>query len=202
MEIRVARTCFALASFALLLGGSSCGSSNSNPGPAIAADAGAPTAAELGQKYKFAPNAVQGWQLDPNDAESFLVLEEGTPTDLFSWMDGGSDEYTNRGCTISVYESLVSTKQELAVIWVMYFGTDANATSMFDNQKSLYMASLPIPNYDASVAIGKIALSVFPTVYAHLGPMFFRMDMSGFADATTVLQAASQILDVFKSKTH
>jgi hypothetical protein len=59
---------------------------------------------------------------------------------------------------------------------------------------------LPIPNYNASDAIGKSALTVH-TVYAHVGAMYYEMQMSGFTDATSAFQAASQILDVFRSKT-
>ena len=190
MEIRVARACFTVASFLLLLGGSGCGSGNSSP----------PTPTELAAQYKFDPNDVSGWQLDPNDSMAFQILEEGTPADLFSFMDGGADLYTDSGCTVSLYESLVSSNQELAVIWAMYFGTDAKTTAMFNTRKSTAGVSLPIPNYNASDAIGKSALTVH-TVYAHVGAMYYEMQMSGFTDATSAFQAASQILDVFRSKT-
>ncbi|HJX64406.1 MAG TPA: hypothetical protein VJ860_10710 [Polyangia bacterium] len=199
MEIRVARTCLAVASLFLLLGGSGCGSSNSNAAPPTAADAGPPTAAELGARYKLDPNDVPGWQLDPSDSQAFQILDESTPTNLLSFMDGGADLYTNAGCTVTLYESLVSANQEIAVIWAMYFGTDAKATAMF--QTNSVGASVSIPNYNASAAIGKSAL-VLHVVYAHIGAMYYEMQMSGFTDATSAFQAASQILNVFKSKTH
>jgi hypothetical protein len=116
-------------------------------------------------------------------------------------MDGGSDLYTNAGCTVTLYESLVSTNQELGVVWAMYFGTPAKAQAMFDTQKTTFSATEPVPGYDASSAIGKSAL-VLHTVYAHIGAMYYEMQMSGFTDATSALQAAGKILDVFKSKTH
>ena len=191
MEIRVARACFAVTSFFLILGGAGCGSSNSNAAP--------PTAAELGAQYKFDPNDVPGWQLDPNDSMAFQILEEGTPADLFSFMDGGSDLYTNAGCTVTLYESLRSTNQELDVIWAMYFGTAAKAAAMFVTNSA--GASQSIPNYNASDAIGKSALTVH-TVYAHIGAMYYEMQASGFNDATSAFQAVGQILDVFKKKTH
>lgn len=189
MEIRVARACFTVASFLLLLGGSGCGSGNSSP----------PTPTELAAQYKFDPNDVSGWQLDPNDSQAFQTLVEGTVTDLKSFMDGGSDLYTNAGCTVTLYESLVSTNQELDVIWAMYFGTAAKAAAMFVTNSA--GASQSIPNYNASDAIGKSALTVH-TVYAHIGAMYYEMTLSGFNDATSAFQAAGQILDVFKKKTH
>jgi hypothetical protein len=201
MEIRVARTCFAIASFSLLLVGSDCGSSNSNAAPPTAADAGPPTAPELGAKYKFSPTTLPGWQLDPNDSGNFLVLQEGTANDLFSSMDGGADTYTNAGCTMSVYEKLVATYPQTATFYAMYMGTDANATTLFNSQVSDNTASDSIPGFDPSVAAGYGAL-ISVTVYAHFGAMFFRLVVTGFTDATSAYAAAGQLLAVFKSKTN
>ncbi|MGB8296872.1 MAG: hypothetical protein WCG85_15695 [Polyangia bacterium] len=202
MEIRPARTCFAVASFFLILGGSSCGSSNSNSSPPTVADAGPPTATELGNQYKFSPTDLNGWQLDPNDPANFQVLQEGTPTDLYSFMDGGSDLYTNNGCTITIYESLIATYPKTATFYAMYFGTATNATTMFNDQKTTFAASGSIPGFDASVAIGYPGLAS-ETVFAHFGAMYIELVVSGFgSDTASAYQTAAQILTVLKSKTH
>ena len=187
-----AQTCTSVGTFAACLCVEPTADAGSGPRPI--------SPAALGAQYKFDPNDVPGWQLDPSDSQAFQILAEGTPADLFSFMDGGADLYTDSGCTVSLYESLVSSNQELAVIWAMYFGTDAKTTAMFNTRKSTAGVSLPIPNYNASDAIGKSALTVH-TVYAHIGAMYYEMQMSGFTDATSAFQAASQILDVFRSKT-
>jgi hypothetical protein len=188
MEIRVARTCLVFVSAILLFSGSSCGSSNS-------------AAAELGAKYKFSPTTVPGWQLDPNDTGNFQVLEEGTPTNLESVMDGGSDTYTNAGCTISVYEKLAGTYPQTATFYAMYMGTDAKATTLFNSQVSDNTAIDSIPGFDPSVAAGYGAL-ISHTVFAHFGAMFFRLVVSGIEDSTLAYQVAGQFLNVFKSKTN
>ena len=192
MEIRAARTCFTVASFFLLLGGAACGSSNSGP----------PTAAELGVKYKFSPTTLPGWQLDPNDTGNFKVLEEGTPADLESVMDGGSTTYTDAGCTISVYEKLAGTYPQTATFYVMYFGTDASATAIFNDQKGHLVANDSIPGFDASVAGGYAGLAS-ETAIAHFGAMFIRLTVSGFGDdSTSAYQVAAQVLTVLQSKTN
>jgi len=51
-------------------------------------------------------------------------------TDLKSFMDGGSDLYTNAGCTVTLYESWSAPIRKLDVIWAMYFGYAAKAAAM------------------------------------------------------------------------
>jgi len=191
MEFRAARTCLVFVSAVLLFSGSSCGSSNSGP----------LTSAELGAKYKFSTTTLPGWQLDPNDSGNFLVLQEGTDNDLFSAMDGGSNTFTNAGCTMSVYEHLVATYPQSATFYAMYMGTDANATTLFNSQVTTYTATDSIPGFDPSVAAGYGAL-ISHTVFVHFGAMFFRLVISGITDATSAYQAAAQFLTVFKTETN
>jgi hypothetical protein len=192
MEIRAARTCFVVASFFLLFGGSQCGSSNSSSGP--------PTAPELGAKYTLSSTDLPGWQLDANDPPQ--VLEEGTAKDLYSLIDGGSETYTDAGCTVTVYEKLLGTSPHTAVIYAMYMGTDAKATAFFDDQKGRLVANDSVPGFGASVAGGYAGLAS-ETVIAHFGTMFIRLTISGFGDnSTSALQAAAQFLTVLQSKTN
>ena len=194
MEIRVARTCLAVASFSLLLFGSGCGSSNSS----------APTAAELGAKYKFSATDVPGWQLDPNNPEgAFKVLEEGKQGhDLYSLIDGGSDTYTNAGCAVTVFEDFRGAGLQTATLYAMYMGTEAKATDFFIYETQQLLATASIPGFDASVAAGKASGSS-GTAYAHFGTMFIKLTMSGFdGDATAEYQAAVPILNVLKSRTN
>jgi hypothetical protein len=157
--------------------------------------------AALGQKYKFSATDLVGWQLDPNDPVAFLVLQEGTDTDLFSLIDGAADTYTNAGCMVTVYENLVGTYPQTATLYAMYFGTDAKATAFFDYEKTALGASNSIPTFDPPVASGYSGL-VTDTVVAHFGAMFFKLIMSGFDDATSAYQQAAQLLAVLQSRTN
>jgi hypothetical protein len=190
MEIRAARTCFAVTSFLVLLGGAGCGSG------------GQSMAAELGQQYKLSPTDVAGWQLDPNDSANFQVLQEGTPNNLESFMDGNSDLYTNAGCTISIYESLVGPTPYTATFYAMYFGTAASATAMFSAQQTTYAASDTIPGFDSSVAIG-FGGTAHRTIFAHFDAMYIELVVTGYgSDSTSAYQAAAKILTVLKAKTN
>jgi len=192
MEIRAARTCFAVTSLFLILGGSSCGSNNSGP----------PTAAQLGKQYKLSPTDVAGWQLDPNDSANFQILEEGKPNNLESFMDGNSDLYTNAGCTISIYESLVGPTPYTATFYAMYFGTAASATAMFGAQQVTYAASDTITGFDPAVAIG-YGGAAHRTIFAHFDAMYIELVVSGYgSDSTSAYDAAAKILTVLKAKTN
>jgi hypothetical protein len=157
--------------------------------------------AALGQKYKFSATDLPGWQLDQNDPAAFLVLQEGTDADLFSLIDGGADTYTNAGCTVTVYEELVGTYPQTATLYAMYFGTDVEATAFFDYEKSVLASSDSIPTFDPHVASGYSGLAT-ETALAHFGAMFFKLTMSGFANATSAYQRAAQFLAVLRSKTN
>jgi hypothetical protein len=192
-------TGLAVVSLFLAVGGSGCGSSPSTSGPL--------SATALGAKYKFSPTDIAGWQLDPNDPTSFQVLDESTPNNLIRFMDGGADAYTNAGCRVTVYQSLVGPNGEIAGnFFSMDFVSDAQATAMFNSKKSDYSASDPIAGFDGSVAIGH---SVFiggslsmVNVFAHFKAMYFELTLSGFADQASFYQGAAQLVNVAKSKTN
>jgi len=189
--MKTMRTGLAFVCLSLALGTAGCGSSPSS-------SALTPTA--LGAKYKVSATDITGWQLDPADPNAFQVLDESTSKNLVTLIDGGAGAYTDRGCTVTIYQSLVGPNGEIAgPVYAMDFGTAANATTMFNYSKDSYSATDTVPGFDASVAIGHAAL-VSVTVFAHFGAMYFEMTLSGFSDQTAAYQGAAQFLNVFKSR--
>lgn len=193
MKIKILAILSAFASLFLTLGVSGCGSSPSAP----------LTAAQFGAKYKFSPTDISGWQLDPTNSNAFQVLDESTSDNLTTLIDGGAGLYTDRGCTMTVYQSLVGPNGETAdPVYAMDFGTAAHATAMFNYQAgNLTSTPVSVPGFGSSVAIGYSALAS-TTVYAHFSAMYFELTLSGFADQTSPYQTAAQFLTVFQTKTN
>jgi hypothetical protein len=196
VEIKGIKTVLAVVSLLLSLSGLGCGSNATSTQSAATA---------LGQKYKLSANDVAGWQLDPTNSSAFQVLDESTSINLVTLIDGGAGVYTDRGCKVTVAESLVGPivdgSPQTAMLYAMDFGTSANATTMFGYQQSTYSASDSIPGFDASVAVGHAGL-VSVTVYAHINEMYFELVIGGAADSTSAYQEAAQFLTVLKSKTN
>jgi len=113
----------------------------------------------------------------------------------------GAGAYTDQGCKVTVYESLVGPNDQNAMLYAMDFGTSANATNMFNIQQSTYSATDAIPGFDSTVAVGHKAL-VSVTVYAHINAMYFELTISGAGDNTLAYQEAGNFLTVLKAKSN
>jgi hypothetical protein len=161
------------------------------------------SAAQFGQKYRFADNQLPGWKQAPaaDDPDAFDVY---TGTDeLVARIDGAADSYY--GFRVAMFQDLVGPDPQTCNVVAMDFVTDAQATAKFAYQRE-NGASTAIPGYDRSVAIASTDLAGI-TVYAHFKALYFELQMSGYADqsynvdlnkATTV---AAQFLGVLKTRT-
>lgn len=158
-----------------------------------------PTA--FGQKYEIADNQIPGWtlnqtpdQFDPLDvyAADSLALDR---------IDGAAPAYVDRGCRVAMYEQMVGPSPTQCVVIAMDFGTDANATSMFDYEKQYNSASVQISPYDASTAIGYTGMTSCQ-IYAHFKASYFELEMDGYgSDPTAGCQAGTAFLQVLEAKT-
>jgi hypothetical protein len=194
MEIRVARTCFAVASFSLLLGGSGCGSSpSSGPRPID------PTA--FGAQFKIADNEIQGWTLN-SAADSFWA---GTDLVGGPGIDGAAATYTDRGFRQGMFQYLSGPDSQTCTIEALDFGTADAATAMYAYAQANFVShSVAIPNYGSSTAIGGAAISGV-TAYAHFGATYLEVGLSGLGDQTascTQCPLAQTFLDEFKKKSN
>jgi hypothetical protein len=159
-----------------------------------ASGGGDPTA--FGNTYKISDNVeMPGWTQDPT-----TPLWTGRGTDLSSIIDGGNVPYLQHGCLLAMYQSLVGPDPQICTLVAMDFGTAANATSMFTYEQQLTSADVPIPGYDASVAIGYSVLAGI-TAYAHINASYFEVQLSGYTDNASAAQVAAQFLNVMKTKT-
>jgi hypothetical protein len=180
-----------LTVLSLLIGfnGLACGSSPSSA--PLTADA-------FGAQYKFADNEISGWTQDPSDPYSTYTGEE-----YVQKVDGAAGAYTEKGCRVTMYQSLVGPDPDLCTVLAMDFVTDTQANTMFTWKKQDQNATIVIPPYDASVAIASSTLTGM-NVIAHFKASYFELALSGFGAQTgqcTACPVAVQFLDMLKSKT-
>jgi hypothetical protein len=183
------------------VGGSGGGDSISGGGGA--GGTGLLSAAQFGQKYRFADNQLPGWKQAPavDDPDAFDVY---TGTDeLVTRIDGAADTYD--GFRVAMFQDLVGPDQQVCNVVAMDFVTDAQATAEFTYQRE-NGASTAIPGYDRSVAIASTNLTGI-TVYAHFNALYFELQMSGYMDQygnldlNRAISVAAQFLGVLKTGT-
>lgn len=192
MKIKILTILSAFVSLSLTLGVSACGSS---PSASLTPD-------QFGAKYKFSATDIPGWAQDPTDPGAYW-----TGTDLVGGgnMDGAAGAYTDKGFVQGMYQSLVGPDPQIATVWAMDFGTASNAQSMFNWKVNDQSASIAIPSYDASTALGA-SIATGLNVFAWDKASYFELALQGLGQSTssncTECQVAKQFLDVLKSKTN
>ena len=183
MQIRTITTIPVFA--CLLSGGSGCGSS-----PSTAPD---PTA--FGQKYKIADNQIPGWTQDP-DPDTYW-----TGTDLVAaGIDGGNVAYDDRGFRQGMFQTLNGPVPQVCNLRAMDFDTESNATTMFLYAQKINSATVPIPSFDASTAIGETVLGGADG-FAHFKASYFELYLTGYADPNAAIADATLFLQVLQSDT-
>ena len=180
-------------------GGGGSSASSAGGSSASGGGSGTLTPAQFGEKYKFSASDLAGWApADPaTDVTAYNVYNG--EDELVGRIDGG-DIYTPRGCRVSMFQDLVGPDPEICTLVAMDFVTSDNATVMFTYKKD-NGASLPIPGYDASVALGSSTLGGI-NAFAHINASYFEVQLSGFANLASASAAAQQFLDVLKAKTN
>ena len=171
------------------------GTTGTGGGGASGGTAGALDPTAFGNTYKISDNAqMPSWTQDPT-----TPLWTGKGTDLSSIIDGGNMPYLQRGCLLAMYQSLVGPGTQICTLVAMDFVTEAQATDMFNYEQQHTGASVPIPGYDASVAIGYPGITSM-TVYAHFKAMYYEVQLDGNSDQTSSSQVASTFLKVLEAK--
>lgn len=161
----------------------------------------------FGAIYKLAENDVQGWKPDPNSPAPFAVF---TGNELYTRLDGGAGTYLLiGGGLVNVYQDLVGPPEDggtdptmCSPLVAMDCGTTANAERMFNYWKENSGASVAIPGYDATVAIGYPGLGGNQTVYAHFKTVYFELVLGGYLSIDQSSAAAALILKNLEAKTH
>jgi hypothetical protein len=173
-----------------------CGSSApDNGGAAGSGGTSSPDPNAFEQKFKLSDNEIAGWKQDTGPG----ALAVFTADHLTDAIDGAAPDYTSRGCRVAMYQNLIGPGEETCRLVAMDFGTDANATSMVQFERNLTSASIQVPPYDASVAIASEVLSGI-TAYAHFKSSYFEVQLTGFSDLSSAVQAAASFLGVLQAK--
>jgi hypothetical protein len=149
----------------------------------------------FGATYKFADSEVAGWK----QASGTTAYSVWTAANLTDKIDGAAPDYTSRGMKFAMYQNLVGPDPQLCGLVAMDFGTDDQATSMFNYEKQLTSATTAVPQYDASVASGNPGLTGV-TVYAHFKASYFELQLDGYPDQGSATQTASTFLKALEKK--
>jgi hypothetical protein len=161
------------------------------------------SAAQFGQKYKFADNQLPGWKQASaaDDPAAFGVYS--SVDELVARIDGAADTYD--GFRVAVFQDLMGPDPQTCNVVTMDFVTEAKATAKFTYQRE-NGASTAIPGHDRSVAIASTNLTGI-TVYAHFNALYFELQMSGYMDRygnldlNRAISVAAQFLGVLKTGT-
>ncbi|HJX65520.1 MAG TPA: hypothetical protein VJ860_16390 [Polyangia bacterium] len=190
MQLDTRRTRLALVCLLFGLGSSGCGSSPASN--TLGPDA-------FGQKYRFADNEIPNW----SQSSASSPFWTGQGTDLHLKIDGGEPAYTSRGCLVAMYQDLVGPdpNMQACTVVAMDFGTSDQANAMFTYEQQLTQASVPIPSYNASIAIGESVLGGV-TAYAHFKASYFEVQLIGYADQASASSVAAVFLQKLQSKTN
>ena len=190
MQPDTRRTGLAFVCLLIGLGSSGCGSSPTSS--TLAPDA-------FGQRYRFADNEIPNWS--QNSASNAFWTGKGT--DLHLKIDGGEMAYTSKGCLVAMYQDLVGPdpNTQACTVVAMDFGTNDQANEMFTYEQQLTQASVPIPPYDPSIAIGASVLGGV-TAYAHFKASYFEVQLTGYADQGSAASVAALFLQKLQSKTN
>lgn len=177
-----------LGACALLL--ASCSSSSSG-------GSGPTDENSFGQMYKLADGEVQGWS-QSKASTAFAVYTDKNLTDR---IDGQAPSYVDKGMKFAMYQSLLGPDPQTCTLTVMDFVTEAQAKSMFDSRTAQVSANLPIPSYQASVAMASQNLAGI-TAFAWFKGVYLEVIVDGFgSDTEAASQAAAKFLAAIEAKT-
>jgi hypothetical protein len=177
-----------LASCAVLLAACSSSSSDNNNAPT--------TPDGFGAKYKLADNEIQGWT-QSTDSDGYTVYSDVTLTDK---IDGAATPYVQHGMKLAMYQNIVGPNQATGRVMAMDFVTATQAQSMVSQRVSDQGADLPIPGYDASVALAWTTIGGI-TAVASFKALYLEIIISGVGDDTASAQTAAQFLQAMQAKT-
>ena len=182
------------------------------PSKTVLLTLGSPTNAKLGdsifdtvvivdkngfvQRYKVTD--VAGWTQDTSERG----LSLGVGDALYQIIDGGAGLYLDRGCLVSMYQNLWGPNgpdSQIVTVIAMDFGTESQADSMFRHEAET--STVPIPDYETSVAIAYPGIAGNITAYAHFKAMYFELVLSGYVDQNASCLMASQLIKLLEAKT-
>lgn len=177
------------ATSALLL--AACSSSSNGGGNTPLDESG------FGAKYKLADNEVAGWIQDPA-AGAFATYNADT---IFSKIDGAAPPYLDRGMRFALWQQLKGPDPQSCELVAMDMTSEANAKSMVAYQQAAESASIAIPGYAASAAIGSEALGGIK-IFAGFKALYLQVSLDGFgSDSAAALQAGVKLLQAEEAKT-
>jgi hypothetical protein len=160
----------------------------------------------LKKLFQISNTMITGWKMRYSTVDSSFVL--WSAADLNVDIDGGFERYTNRGmlqaADMTMIGPLNSEGNNFSLdqhSFIMDFGTEAKAKTMYDSTKGrYYSADAPlIPGYDNSVAFTSTGLGGL-TAYAYYKQFYFELILSAYPDDANPVADAKKFLDYFKTK--
>lgn len=125
-----------------------------------------------------------------------------TGDELVQIIDGAAGSYLDIGDRVSMYQELVGPDPRVTSVWAFDFVTAAKATAMFEWETLEQSATIVIPGYDTSVAIGSASI-VGITAFAHFNSLYVEVSLSGFGDQTSTCSAcpvAAQFINALRAR--
>jgi hypothetical protein len=170
----------------------------------------------LRKLFQISNTMIAGWKMRYSTLDSSFTL--WSAGDLYLDIDGGFERYTDWGMlqaadifmlgpiVDTTFDTTSDKKIDTTInrnildvhSFIMDFGKETNAKTMYATQKSQYFESL-VPGYDSSVACVKEALGGV-TAYAYFKQFYFELIFIGFPEKDKALAATKTFLDYFKSK--
>jgi hypothetical protein len=125
-----------------------------------------------------------------------------TQDNFFDIINGGADEYINRGLIEGFQQILViSGSDYTATFLIMDMNSDANAKSMFDFKADAASTKEAAGNYSESTAVIDAGFLSGCTAYAHFEKFYLELLFTGYAsNLSEAKNNAVSFLEIFKNK--
>ncbi len=145
--------------------------------------------------------------LESNDIQQWVEEEDGynvykTSEELYQLIDGGADEYLNRGLVEGFQQRLTRTETGYsATIMVMDFGTIEKAANMYQYFSSRISPVVKAGNYNSSVAVIDPSPLDGCIGYAHFKQFYIELSLMGYgAEKSEAYNNTARFIEIFQAK--
>jgi hypothetical protein len=123
-------------------------------------------------------------------------------TDLFNLNDGGAPQYLDKGCIKTGHQVLNKSDGSGASVesMVMDFGTEANATAMFQEMQMNYIGKTVADQIFPDTVVGVTTLLGGVKGFAHIANFYFEMSVTGFYDQLLAQKTFDMFLGLYAKK--
>ncbi len=151
----------------------------------------------LPANLRFANNEVSQWVEEEDGYRQF-----NTPEDLYAAINGGAEEYFDKGMTAGFQQKMGKTATEYSMDFrVMDFGTAEKAATMYQYKAEQISPKTTAGGYNETIAVIDNSFLSGCTGFAHFGRYYIEVSMNGYgSNKTAAINDAAVFMTKFDEK--